>query len=67
MIENMGYGRKRLKDFVEKETVEEGAKEQQQGPAAAKEQQQYDDEQYGTVPKIKLVYEGKRSKEFRVT
>ena len=66
-MENMGYGRKRLKDFVEKETVEEGAKEQQQGPAAAKEQQQYDDEQYGTVPKIKLVYEGKRSKEFRVT
>ena len=36
-------------------------------PAAAKEQQQDDNGQYDTVPKIKLVYEGKRSKEFRVT
>ena len=38
MMENIGYGRKRLKDFVKKEAVEEGAKEQQQEPAAAKEQ-----------------------------
>ena len=48
----------------------EAAKEeedQQQGPAAAKEQQQDDDERYDIVAKIKLVYEGKRVKEFRVT
>ena len=48
----------------------EAAKEeedQQQGPAAAKEQQQDDDERYDTVAKIKLVYEGKRVKGFRVT
>ena len=36
-------------------------------PAAAKEQQQGNNGQYDTVPKIKLVYEGKRSKKFRVT
>ena len=44
MIENMGYGRERLKNIVEKE-VEEEAKGQQQEeelPAAAKEQQQDD-------------------------
>ena len=35
--------------------------------AAAKEQQQDDNEQYDTVAKLKLVYEGKRVKEFRVT
>ena len=48
-------------------TKEEEPKEQQQEPAAAKEQQQDDDERYDTVAKIKLVYEGKRVKEFRVT
>ena len=77
MMENMGYGQERLKDIVEKEAEEqkpaatkeeeEEAKEQQQEPAAAKEQQQDDDERYDTVAKIKLVYEGKRVKEFRVT
>ena len=73
MMENMGYGRERLKDVVEKEAQEEEkeAKEQQQEEeevlAAAKEQQQDDDEQYDTVAKMKLVYEGKRVKEFRVT
>ena len=44
MIENMEYGRERLKNIVEKE-VEEEAKGQQQEeelPAAAKEQQQDD-------------------------
>ena len=46
---------------------EEEAKEQQQEPASAKEQQEDDDEQYDTVAKIKLVYKGKRVKEFRVT
>ena len=51
MMKNMGYGRERLKDIVEKE-VEEEAKEQKQVPAADKEQQQDDDEQYDTVPKI---------------
>ena len=72
MMDNMGYGRGRLKDNVEKEAAEEEkraaakeeeeAKEQQQGSTAAKEQQQDD-----TVAKIKLAYEGKRVKEFRVT
>ena len=46
MMENMGYGRERLKDIVEKEAEEEEpaakkedeeAKEQWQGPAAAQE------------------------------
>ena len=64
MMENMGYGQQeRLKGIVEKEVEEE--------PAAAKEEQvkeqQDDDERYDTVTKIKLVYEGKRVKEFRVT
>ena len=81
MMENMGYGRERLKDIVEKEAEkeeksaaakeEEEAKEQRQGPTAAKEQQQDggddDDERYDTVAKKKLVYEGKCVKEFRVT
>ena len=52
MMEKMEYGRQRLKDIVEKEAEEE-----------AKEQQQDDnDEQYDTVAKIKLVYEGKSVK-----
>ena len=77
LMENMGYGQERLKDSVEAEEEEEKlaaakeeeeAKEQRQGPAAAKEQQQDDDddEQYDTVAKIKLVYEWKRVKEFRL-
>ena len=81
MMENMGYGRERLKDIVEKETEEEfkeqqqetatakeeeKVKNQQQGLAAATEQQQ-DDKQYETVPKIKSVHEGKQMKVFRVT
>ena len=37
MMENMGYGRERLKDIVEKE-AEEKSKEQQQEQAAAKEE-----------------------------
>ena len=72
MIENMEYGRQRLKDIVGKEAREE---EQQQGPAAAKEarkeekeeEQQQDDEEYDTVPEINLVHEARRLKEFRVT
>lgn len=46
MMENMQYGRKKLKDIVENEAEEE------------KEftVQQQDDEQYDIVPKIKLVY-----------
>ena len=51
-MENVEYGRQRLKDIVEKE---------------AEEEQQQNDEQYDTVLKIKLVYEGKRVKEFGVT
>ena len=77
MMENMGYGQERLKDVVEKESggeepaatkeEEEEAKEQQQGPVAAKEQQQNDHKRYDIVAKIKLVYEVKCVKEFRVT
>ena len=77
MMENMRYGQEILEDIVEKEAEgeepaatkeeEEEAKEQQQEPASAKEQQQDDNKQYDTVAKIKLVYEGKRVKEFRVT
>ena len=78
MMENMGYGRERLKDIVEKEAAEEEkpaavkekeeeAKEQRQGPAAAKEQQQDDDERYDTVAKIKFAYKEKWVKEFIVT
>ena len=58
----------RLKNIVKKEAEEEEKK-----PAAdrveeqeAKEQQQ-DDKQYDTVTKIKLLYERKRLKGFRVT
>ena len=57
IMDNIEYGRQRLKDIVEKEVEEEEAKQQQQD----------DNEQYDMVPKIKLVYEGKRVKEFRVT
>ena len=72
MMENMGYGRERLKDIVGKEAEEQQqkpteTKEEQQEPAAVKEQQQDDDERYVTLTKVKLVYEGKRMKEFSVT
>ena len=74
MMEHLEYGRERSKDIVEKEeegpkkpaAAKEEVKEQQQEPGAAKEQQQ-DDERYDTVSNIKLVYEGKQVKEFRVT
>ena len=56
MMANIKYGLQRLKNIVEKEAEGE-----------AKEQQQGDYEQYDMVPKIKLVYEGKRVKEFTVT
>ena len=55
-MDNIEYGLQRLKNIVGK--VAEGE---------AKEQQQGDYEQYDMVPKIKLVYEGKRVKEFTVT
>ena len=67
MMENIRYGRERLKDIVEKKAEEEEAKEQQQEPAAAKEQQQDDDEQYDTIAKRKLMHEGKRVNFFKVT
>ena len=70
----MGYGQERLKDILEKEAEGEehqqkpaAVKEQQQGQTAVKEQQQDDNERYDVVAEIKLVYEGKRMKEFRVT
>ena len=42
MMENMGYGRERLKDIVENEAEEEvkGQQQQEEVLAAAKEQQQ---------------------------
>ena len=68
------YGQQeRLKDIIEKEAEEEEKpaaareEEQQQESAADKEQQQDDDEQYDAVTKIRLVREGKRVKEFRLT
>ena len=75
MMENMGYGQQeRLKNIVEKEVEEEEQpaatkeeEEQQQESTAAQEQQQDDDVRYDTVAKIKLVCEGKRVKEFRVS
>ena len=66
MMENMEYGRQRLKDIIKKEAEEEEAKEQQQ-EETAKEQQQDDNEQYDTVAKLRMVYKGKRVKEFGVT
>ena len=68
MMKKMEYGRQRLKD-VEKEAEEEAKeKQQEEEEEETKEQQQDDnDEQYDAVAKIKLVYEGKRVKEFRVT
>ena len=70
MMENMKYGRERLKDIVEKESEEEAKGQQQEEeevPGAAKEQQHDDQGQCDAVTKIKLVYQGKRVKEFRVT
>ena len=65
MMKSMEYGQERLEDIVEKEAEEE---EQEQKEEEAKEQQQGDDdERYDTVAKIKLAYEGRRVKEFRVT
>ena len=55
-MNNIEYGLQRLKNIVEKEAEGE-----------AKEHQQGDYEQYNMVPKIKLVYEGKRVKQFTVT
>ena len=69
MMENMKYGRERLKDIVEKESEEEakGQQQEEEVPGAATEQQHDDQGQYDAVTKIKLVYQGKRVKEFRVT
>ena len=55
-MDNIGYGRERLKDIVEKEAEEE-----------TKEQQQDDHEQYDTVSKIKFLHEVKRVKELGLT
>ena len=65
MMENMRYGQKRLKDIIEKEAEEE--EQQQEEEEETKEQQQDDDDERYTVAKIKLAYEGRRVKEFRVT
>ena len=42
MMENMGYGKERLKDIMEKETEEE---EQQQKAAAVKEEEEAKEQQ----------------------
>ena len=55
-MDNIGYGRERLKNIMEKEAREEGKGEVQQ----------QDEEKYDTVPEINLVHEGRRMKEFRV-
>ena len=55
-MDNIGYGRERLKDIAEKEAEEE-----------TKEQQQDDHEQYDTVSKIKFLHEVKRVKELGLT
>ena len=78
MMENMGYGQQeRLKDIAEKEAEkeEESApvkEEKEKEEEEAKEQQDDDDdddddERYDTVTQLKLVYEGNRVKEFRMT
>ena len=54
-MDNIEYGREKLKDILEKEA--EVKEKQQEG----------NDEQYKTVPKTKLVYEGTGVKEFRLT
>ena len=77
-MENMGYGQQeRLKDIAEKEAEkeEESApvkEEKEKEEEEAKEQQDDgddddDDERYDTVTQLKLVYEGNRLKEFRMT
>ena len=50
MMENIEYGRKRLKDIAEKEAREE----------EIEEEQQQDGKEYDTVPEINLVHKGKR-------
>ena len=59
-----------MKGIIEKEAAEEAkavVKEQQQEEEEAKKQQREDNAHYDTVSKLKLVYEGKRVKNFRVT
>ena len=60
-----------MKGIIEKEAEEEAkvvVKEQQQEEEEeAKKQQREDNAHYDTVSKLKLVYEGKRVKNFRVT
>ena len=67
----MGYGQQeRLKGIVEKEAEEEepaAAKEEEEEAKEQQDDDDDDDERYDTVTKIKLVYKGKRMKEFRVT
>ena len=74
----MGYWQQeRLKDIAEKEAEkeEESApvkEEKEKEEEEAKEQQDDDDdddddERYDTVTQLKLVYEGNRVKEFRMT
>ena len=46
---NMGYGRERSKDIVEKEAAEKKAKEQQQKPEATKEKEEVKDQEQELV------------------
>ena len=51
MMENIKFGRERLKNIIEKEAEEEAKEQQQEEEVPAAEQQQDDDEQYDTVAK----------------
>ena len=51
MMENIKFGRERLKNIIEKEEEEEAKEQQQEEEVPAAEQQQDDDEQYDTVAK----------------
>ena len=66
MLENVKYGLQRLKD-IEKEAAEEAKVQQQEEKVPATKEQQQDDQQYDMVAKIKLLYKGKCTTEFRMT
>ena len=57
MMDNIRYGRQRLKDIVEEKRREE----------EKEEEQLQDDEKCDTVPEINLVHEGRHVKKFRAT
>ena len=75
-MENMGYWQQeRLKDIAEKEAekeeesapVKEEKEKEEEEAKEQKDDDDDDDEWYDTVTQLKLVYEGNRVKEFRMT